>query len=110
MAGPICGGNGRSASPKDVMGNLCVAEIDEVGDDDADVEEDDDGDVMHMGDEVMRVQGEECRPVRKLGDPRKPNEDEVRQHELTHLPYELVFSLRACEGERPRPQKGGWEE
>ena len=41
-----------------------------------------------MGEEVgrERADGEE-REVKKLGDPRKPTQEEVVLHERTHLPY-----------------------
>ena len=46
-----------------------------------------DGDEEVGDDEVGEAAGEESRKVKKMMDPLLPSEDEVREHQLTHLPF-----------------------
>lgn len=83
MAGPIRVRKERSVSPRREMGSFDVAEIDGLsGDEEEDVDE-----VVQGGEEVLKIQTEECRKLKRIGDPRKPSEQEVAEHMLSHLPY-----------------------
>ena len=51
-------------------------------------------DVVHGGDEPLRITGEAAeRKLRIIGDPRMPTQREVDDHYLTHLPYRNWCSI-----------------
>ena len=65
-----------------------VEELVGEGDDGDDENEVESGDCERMGVEPEKVEsGGDVRLVVGLGDPRRPTETEVRDHERTHLPY-----------------------
>ena len=76
------GASGNSAHKTD-------PEIDSKGFPDfaSEVSEDED-DVLQLDEEVQRKSRvEDAGAVKKIVDPRKPSEQEVQDHELTHIPY-----------------------
>ena len=54
----------------------------EIDDDDEEVK-----DAVRVGAEGEKIKAEKERKLQKLGDPRKPTQAEVDDHDRTHLPY-----------------------
>ena len=73
------------------MGDEEEAVVAGVADEDKDDDEDEDG--VRGGGAVLKVQREEDRLVKKMGDPRRPTEKEVEEHMLTHLLYRNWCSI-----------------
>ena len=96
--------NERSVSPQREVGNLVVTEVDSGSDEG---EDDEVAGGFCVGDDVMRVQREDCRRIRKIGDPRKPSEEEVREHELTHF---VIGAMCACARSERIRIIGRWSE